>query len=338
MLFAKVRKNIGERVRKELLHREVLSANYKVKTDNHFVYFPVTRKVNIHGVHYINITIEPQKKRPKSVVEYLEEKYGKTTTQQLTKSFDIVGDIAIVELPERLAHYDSKVAEAVIAVHPNVKVVAKKLGAMSGEFRVRPMKVIYGENRTETVHKENDCLMKVDVARAYFSVRLSTERMRIAELTRDGENVLVMFSGVGPFALVIAKRKPHTKIACIELNEVAVQYANENVKLNKFYNIENICGDVKDVIPKRFLNWADRVIMPLPKSSHEFLDVGFKAAKNGATIHLYHIGDFENAQALVHKVAKENNASANITGHHIVRPYAPRLDQICVDILVRKRN
>lgn len=336
MLFAKVRKNIGERIRRELVHKHALAANYKVKTDSHFVYFPVTKRIHIQGVHYIDIKTEPEKKRPRSIVEFLEERYGKITTQQLTKSFDIVGDIAIVEIPDRLKHYEQRVAEAVMAVHPNVKVVAKKLGAMSGEFRVRPLEVIGGENRTETIHKENDCMMKVDVARAYFSVRLSTERTRIANLVKDGENVLVMFSGVGPFALVIAKRRPDAKIACIELNDVAVQYANENVKLNALHNIENIQGDVKDVVPRKFFNWADRVVMPLPKSSHEFLDLAFKASRNNATIHLYHIGDFENAEHLIQKVAKENNAHVTILGQQIVRPYAPRLHQICVDFRVKK--
>lgn len=338
MLFAKVHSGKAEKTRRELLHRHALAANYKVRKEGEFVYFPVLKKINITGVHYVNIHIEAEKKKPQSVIQFLEEKYGKTATKQLTKSFDIVGDIAIVEIPERLSHYDDKVAEAVMQIHPNVKVVAKKLGAMSGEFRVRPLEVIGGENRTVTVHKESGCVMKVDVARAYFSVRLSTERMRVANLAQAGENVLVMFAGVGPFALVIGKKQPLANIVGIELNSVAVDYAIENITLNKLNNVKMMCGDVKDIIPEKFVNWADRVVMPLPKSSSDFLDVAFKAAKNGATVHFYQIGDFENAKNTIGEIAEKNNCTIMTMGEHIVRPYAPRLHQICVDFRVRKNQ
>ena len=73
---------------------------------------------------------------------------------------------------------------------------------------------------------------KLDVKKVYFSPRLATERKRVADLVSDGEEILDMFAGVGPFPFVIAKEKS-VDITAVDINEVAIQYLNENIKINK---------------------------------------------------------------------------------------------------------
>ena len=143
---------------------------------------------------------------PHSLKEALSSKFSEEELRHLTKAFDIIGDIAIIEIPDELVSREKEIAEAIMQVHRNVKVVAKKLGGMTGEYRVRPLKIIAGENRTETEYHENGCRMRFDVAKTYFSVRLSHERERIAAQVKDGENILALFAGVGPFPLVIARK------------------------------------------------------------------------------------------------------------------------------------
>src|SRR5262249_55187053 len=154
-------------------------------------------------------------------------------------------------------------------VHKNLRTVLKKLGPMEGEYRVRRVKPIAGEERTETIYKENGVLMKLDVSKVYFSVRLSSERKRIAELVMPNERVRVLFAGVGPFALAIAKRRPEAEVVAVEINPEAVRYMRENIALNKIRNMEALESDARSLDLRALGRKFDRVVMPLPKSAHE---------------------------------------------------------------------
>ena len=83
-------------------------------------------------------------------------------------------------------------------------------------------KIIAGEDKTQTEYKENGCRFIVDVEKAFFSPRLSTERERIAGLVKDGEVIINMFGGVGMFSLLAAKNTTCT-VYNIDLNPVASQ-------------------------------------------------------------------------------------------------------------------
>lgn len=266
----------------------------------------------------------------------------KKEMEKLVTSFDIVGDIAIIEIPRGLGKKKKVIANAIMAIHKNVRVVAKK-SLVEGKYRVRKLKIIAtrtGNRRLETVHREHGCAMRLDPSKVYFSVRLSHERERIASLVKDRENVLVMFAGVGPFALVIAKKRPLAKVVGIELNRVAAKYFAENITLNGLKNCEVIHGDVKKIIPKRFACWADRILMPLPKSAKGFLNIAFTAARENATIHFYHFGPeksvFESAEGAIRMAAARVNAKTEILNKKIVRPYAPGIVQAVIDFKVRR--
>ncbi len=260
--------------------------------------------------------------------------------KKLITSFDIIGDIAIIEIPRGLEKKEKLIAKALMTVHKNIKVVAKK-SQIEGTYRIRKLRVIAGERRTETIHKEHNCIIKLDTSKVYFSVRLSHERERIAAQVKNGENVLVMFAGVGPFALVIARKKPNAKIIGIELNPVAAEYFKENIKLNKLKNCEALYGDVRKLIAKRktqdsrLICWADRILMTLPKNAEDFLDVAFLAAKNNTIVHFYHFGPeekvFDDAETKITNAAKKSNLKIKILNKKIVRPYAPKIVQVCID-------
>ena len=182
--------------------------------------------------------------------------------------------------------------------------------------------------------------MKVDVAKVYFSIRLSTERKRIAELVKPKENILALFAGVGPFPLVISKSHPKTEIAAIELNPEGVKYMEENIKLNKMKNITPVEGDAREIVLEKYKNFADRIIMPLPGSADKFLDVAIAGAKNNCIIHVYNFAPIENSYDEIEKKifneAKKTGVKAEIVNKKIVRPYAPKIVQIVVDFRVRK--
>lgn len=339
MKFVKVKLSDGERIRITLTELNVLDHNYKIIQKDGFLYLPVSKEVADFEI----VKIRGQKfkiKKPKTLREALSETLKTAETKALVKSFDLIGDIAITVIPDELESKEKEIANALMSVHPNIRVVTKKLGGMEGEFRVRPLQVIAGENRTETNYHESGCKIKLDVGKVYFSVRLSHERLRIAGLVKPGENVLVMFAGVGPFALVAAKKNPDANFVGVELNQIAEKYFEENISINGLSNCKAIYGDVRKVVPDRFVNWADRVLMPLPKSAEDFLDIAFLAAKNNGVIHLYSFGKeedaFEEVNNRISEKAKNAGVKFEILNQRVVRPYAPRIIQVCIDLKIVK--
>jgi tRNA (guanine37-N1)-methyltransferase len=186
---------------------------------------------------------------------------GKLSDAELEKlrGFDIVGDIAIMEVSPVLAKRKKLIAQAILELLPWIKVVAKKKGAHVGQYRRQPLEIVAGEKRKTTVHREHGLEFALNVETCYFSPRLSTERWRIAQQVKPGENVLVMFSGVAPYVLVIAKHTSAYRVYGIEANPAAHRYAMENVRRNKLgHKIILIKGDVRKAMPKLQF---DRIVM-----------------------------------------------------------------------------
>src|SRR3989338_8338391 len=201
-------------------------------------------------------------------------------------SFDVIGTIALVEIPKQLEKKEKLIATAVQSLNPHIKTVAKKIGAHTGKYRRQKISFILGEKTKITEHKESNVRLHLNVETCYFSPRLASERLRIASLVKPREKVLVLFSGIGPYPLVIAKHSPAQNITGIELNPAAHTFAQENILLNKSsQKVQLLHGDVRTILP-HLKGTFDRIIMPLPKTGELFLDVVFPKIKKGGMIHL----------------------------------------------------
>jgi len=259
------------------------------------------------------------------------------------KSYDIVGDIAIIRVPESFEERSKIIAEAVMQTHKRVKTVWRQARPVSGDFRLRGLEFVLGERKTETLHREHGCVFKVDLEKCYFSPRLSYERMRIARQVQPREVILNMFAGVGCYSIVIAKHSEAEKIFSIDINPVAIHYMQENIKLNKAEErVIPVQGDAKKVIEERLQNVADRVLMPLPERAYEYLDYALLTLKpTGGWIHYY---DFEHAKkpedpiekvkTRVSEKLKKFNVDFEISFQRIVRGVGPNWFQVVLDIRV----
>ena len=99
-----------------------------------------------------------------------------------------------------------------------------------------------------------------------------------------------MFCGIGPFPVLIAKNHD-VDIAAVDINEDAIKYLNENIRINKLKgNIKAYCGDVREV-SKSFNHKFDRIIMNLPGLAYTFLDVAADLIEDGGTINYYEFSD-----------------------------------------------
>jgi tRNA (guanine37-N1)-methyltransferase len=283
----------------------------------------------------------------KNLKSILDEKLQPHEPDSLVKSFDIIGDIAVIRVPEILKARSQIIAEAIMETHMNVKTVLQQASPVSGEFRVRRFEWLMGEKRTQTIHKEFGCMFKVDLERCYFSPRLSFERMRIARLVKPNEIVVNMFAGVGCFSVLMAKYGGAHTVYSIDLNPSAVKFMRENVRLNRVEGkVVSILGDAKDVITKHLLNVADRAVIPLPEKAYEHLDYAVVALKSsGGWIHYY---DFEHAtktenpiEKVKEKISKKlQNLGAEFTLSYgrVVRPTGPNWYQVVLDIQIHKKR
>ena len=263
----------------------------------------------------------------------------------LYKSYDVVGDIAIIRIPDILKNRSKIIAEAIMKTQKRVKTVLCQVTPISGDLRLRKLKWVAGEKKTETTYNEHGCLFEVDLERCYFSPRLSYERMRISQRVQPGEVIVNMFSGVGCYSIIIAKHSAAEKIYSIDINSTAVGYMRENVKLNKVEGqVIPIQGDAKNVIEESLQNVADRVLMPLPKRAYEYLDYAVLALKpTGGWIHYY---DFEHAnkgESPVEKVKAKvverlRNFSVDFEASfgRIVRTTGPNWYQVALDVPLKK--
>lgn len=223
---------------------------------------------------------------PKLIRTLLKRAGLEASPTQLSRGMDVIGDIAIVKLKGVGGKEMKKLAEALLEEVPNVKCVYEQEGGIGGEYRLRRLRHIAGEKRTLTVHRESGCAFKVDVRRCYYSPRLSTERLRIAEEVGRTEKVLNMFAGVGPFSIVVAKRKGARVTSC-ELNGYASKLHGENVALNKVGHLVEVLNCDAHALEEKVAGRFDRTLMPHPSAANQFLPDAISMTRKRGTIHYY---------------------------------------------------
>ena len=259
---------------------------------------------------------------------------------ELISAFDQVGDIIIVRIPDLLLPKKKLIGETLLEQVKSAKSVFYQSSSVEGEFRTRNLELLAGDDKTETEYKESGSRFIVDVRKAFFSPRLSSERMRIAKLVNDEEVIVNMFGGIGMFSIIAAKNKK-CSVYNIDINPDAANFCQKNIAINKLTgNVISIHGDASNVIEKQLKNKSDRTLMLLPEKSDEFLNSAILATKNNGVIHYYsHIHADKNSDAA--KLSEQHyldvtSVKSTILGSKIVRPVGPRFYQTVVDIKIKK--
>ncbi len=276
-----------------------INKDLEIQRDEKFIYIPLVRRPSAEELKTlkeqvpackISIHSFPERKQPTtSLAQLLEHKLPPHLLASLPHAIDFVGDIAIVEVPSELDAYKPAIGETILKTNRKVRTVLAKAGAVGGTYRLREFTVIAGEPKTETIHKEYGCQYHVDVAKAFFSPRLSFEHRRVATLVQDGETVVDLFAGVGPFSIQIAKNHQDITVYAVDMNPDAVEYLRKNTRINKVIGrVHPILGDARQVVKSKLSGVSDRVIMNLPEKAIEFVDVACETIKpSGGTVHFY---------------------------------------------------
>lgn len=269
---------------------------------------------------------------------------GPENVNLLSKGLDVIGDIAVVKLPEELKSFKRAIAKNLLREAPYLKVVLQQSSPVSGKYRLRRLTWLAGERRKTTFHREHGCLYKVNLEKAYFSPRLSAERHRIASQIQlegkgDGEIILNMFAGIGCFSILIAKRNKTCKIYSVDLNKHAVELMVYNVYLNKVRKqVTSILSEARRASLNLFQHKVDRVLMPLPEKAREYLDCAVAALKpEGGIIHyqtfIHAPKNTDPTLAAEDEVRNElKNIPHEILFSKIIRDVGPRWFHVAVDV------
>lgn len=270
----------------------------------------------------------------------LEGVLTESENDEIYSAFDQVGDILVIRIPDSLADKRRLIGETLLKNVKSAKSVFCQASDVDGEFRTRNLELLAGENKTETEYREFGCRFIVDVEKAFFSPRLSTERERIANLIQDGEIMINMFAGVGMFSIIAAKKKRCT-VYSIDINPVASELCQKNISLNKLLGkVVSINGDATAVINEKLKDIGDRTLMLLPERSDEFLQTAIAATKDNGIIHYYshiHADSKQNAPKLSEKHLLEIcPIKIEILDSRTVRAVGPRYYQTVVDVKISK--
>ena len=343
MLGIKVKKQYAQKVKNYLSARTLLNNNYNVISSNYFIYFPI-KTVNREELHILEKSFDAtlvektfdKITSKKNYKEILKKQLGKDY-EKAPRGFEVLGNIAIIDCERSIS---KGIASSIMSVNTNIKTVIRKAGAVKGRYRKREYEYVSGVKTYIVSYKENGALLRFDVRDTFFSTRLAYERKRISELSKKPENVIVMFAGVGPFAIELAMHNKNANVIAIEINKKATEYMKKNILLNKVKNVKAISGDVKRkaVIYK---NFADRIIMPLPKDSISFLDTVCKVASKNCIVHYYAFVDINmGLEKLINELKMyfhKKGFKFKVVFSRTVRPYSPEVIEIVLDFKITRK-
>ena len=320
-------------VRKELMEKELMRMDYRIKAESEYGYIPI--KEDIEGYEIVDIELEVLNTRPHNFSELLEGELTPEEIEELRTSFDTIGDVVILEIPEELESKKNIIGKATLEFTKRKSIYMKK-SAVHGTIRIRDLELIAGEDNPVTIHKEHGARLKLNVKEVYFSPRLATERKRVSDSVHNGENILDMFCGIGPFPMVIAKNND-VSIIGVDINENAIKYFNENIKLNKVKNVDAICGDARE-ISKSFKNKFDRIIMNLPGLAYDFLDVAMQLIEDDGIINYYEFSDgYEQGTKRLVDAGLKENKNVEIINTRKVKSTSPGEWHVAIDAKVTSK-
>jgi tRNA (guanine37-N1)-methyltransferase len=328
----------AETVRRLLIRRSILEKSLRPYSDRTFVIFPVKSTENLPKDESYGVVQHPFVSR--RIYPNLDKKLIALLPADLyelrPRSFDILGGkIVVIQLHDSLLGFSKAIAQALVDM--GFSSVYLRTSQVEGPFRLRRLQLLHGEPIERLIHKENGVNIVVSLKTTYFNPRLSTEHERIVQVAEQHERVLDMFTGVGPFALQLAKHRS-ASVDAWDINTDAIACLRESISLNRINpkKIRTKIGDARDLVEGMESGIFDRVLMNLPGESVNYIHAALSACRKGGMIHYYRFGDTESSGSEV--IDEFNHTSAQYgfkIAHnrtHRVREVAPGRTHYCCNI------
>jgi len=324
----RVARERGEATRERLADAGLLDGDRQIEVADGRIYVPVTDPEAVPPDLSVVSRPTGERERQTTPADLLDEE----------PTYERLGDVVVIDEddPERAR----EVADAVVDSDVPCQAVVDRASKVQGEYRVREWTLLAGEE-TETVHREYGHEFLVDPTAVYFSPRLATERHRVVEQVRDGERLLDMFAGVGPFAVPAASRG--AEVVAVDANPAAVPYLRENARRNGVADrVTAVEADVATIADGAdgYRDWADRLVANLPHSADEFLDTAVALAGDDCVLHYYdiqHEDDPFGPGTRAIRAAAGDEYDVTVETERVVRSYAPHELNVCLDVRLSRR-
>jgi tRNA wybutosine-synthesizing protein 2 len=330
MKAVRVRIYHAESVRKKLLSESALDTARKPVKREGFIEIPVKDSYESQRYNVI-LQEEPEFYIPKKELDELVI-IPDDLREFLPSGWQILGDIIVVSIHEKLIEYRNEIGNSLLAIYPKCRTVLLDKG-IAGIMREPQREVIAGDGETVTLHCENGCLFKIDAMRLMFSKGNFAEKKRMSKLG-CGETVVDMFAGIGYFSIPMAVHAKPEKIYSIEINPVSFEYLKENIRLNKVEDIiEPVHGDCAQVAP---VGVAHRVIMGY-FDGQEYIGHGIRALLPDGILHYHEAVPEAVARRPVERIIEEAGMlgrSVEILDVHRIKKYAPGVWHVVVEARV----
>ncbi len=144
--FIKIPAKKGEKVRKLLQEVQLLAKDYKILAEGVMLLIPLQPDTNIEkiralleedGIEMGTRLFDPAIEGSRTLAEALEGVLSPKEIGFLPRAYDLIGDIAVLEIPEEIEAHSIHIGNAFRLVHSNFSTVLAKKGAITGTTRVR---------------------------------------------------------------------------------------------------------------------------------------------------------------------------------------------------------
>ena len=98
----------------------------------------------------------------------LENILSEKESMELFSSFDQVGEIIVLRIPDSLQAKKKIIGETLLEQVKTTRSVFYQSSPVEGEFRTRSLEILAGIDNTQTEYKESGCKFIVDVEKAFF--------------------------------------------------------------------------------------------------------------------------------------------------------------------------
>jgi tRNA (guanine37-N1)-methyltransferase len=258
--------------------------------------------------------------------------------KEIPSSFETVGHIAHINLRSDLLDFRKEIGQIILEKNPIIKTVVNKENHIDSKFREFKMDVIAGDANFNCHVIEHGIIFEFDYSKVYWNSRLSTEHHRLSHSFKKDEIIVDMFAGVGPFAIPSALR------GCVvyanDLNPSSYEYLMKNSKLNEVI-VHAFNMDARDFV--RYLRdmKMDHIVMNLPKTATEFLDVFpdlFTFPYQKVVCHCYTFCSKKDGvkEAKLQVEALLGTEIEYVLPIHNVRDVSPSKEMYCVSFLLPK--
>ena len=99
-------------IRKKLMEKQLMNMDYKIKAQDEYGFIPINSSDFKCDYEIVDVPLEQIKRYPKNITELLKDDLTSEEIEDLKTSFDIIGDIVIVEIPKNLEEKKSKIGRA----------------------------------------------------------------------------------------------------------------------------------------------------------------------------------------------------------------------------------